>query len=61
VISGKGIVSDVPATPAEHAELEASAIAAKPGSADPEVQLALDVVKAARLLEVAPSTGSAMP
>jgi len=51
VISGNGILPDVPATPAERAELEAAATAARSGSEDPAVRLAVDVVKAARIVE----------
>jgi C-terminal processing protease CtpA/Prc len=49
-ITGKGIVPDVPATPAERASLDASLAAATPGSPDPEVQLAFEMVKAARIV-----------
>src|SRR5262245_44818397 len=49
-ITGKGIVPDVPAMPGERAALDAALGAAKPGGPDPEVELAFEMVKAARIV-----------
>jgi hypothetical protein len=58
-ISRKGIVPDVVATTPAPADLEPAATTANLGRADPEVELAFDLVKAARLLEHAPPPATA--
>lgn len=57
-ISGKGIVPDVPAA-APPGDLNPVAASAKPESTDPAVELAFDVVKAARILGHAPGSEQA--
>jgi hypothetical protein len=51
VISGKGIVPDVAVGTPPTADLRPVATEAKPGSRDPEVEMAFDLVKAARILD----------
>jgi carboxyl-terminal processing protease len=56
VISGKGIVPDVVVGTPATADLRPVATEAKPGSRDPEVEMAFDLVKAARIFDQ-PSRG----
>lgn len=58
-ISGKGIVPDVAAGARPPTGLALSPTRAKPESMDPAVELAFDVVKAARILEHAPGSEQA--
>jgi carboxyl-terminal processing protease len=57
-ISGQGIVPDVPAAAPPPADLKPTAARARPESMDPALELAFDVVKAARILEHAPTPGT---
>lgn len=56
VISGKGIAPDVAVGTPATADLRPGATEEKPGSRDPEVEMAFDLVKAARILDQ-PSRG----
>jgi carboxyl-terminal processing protease len=57
-ISGKGITPDVAAGAPATAELTPAPTTAKAGSTDPELAMAFDLVKAAKILQHAPSAGS---
>jgi C-terminal processing protease CtpA/Prc len=58
-ISGHGIVPDVASSTPPQADAGEATTSAKAGGSDPEVQLAFDLVKAARILEHAPAIGPA--